>query len=817
MSGPPAVRWAFVILLSDAEDRAGFRQLLEDVTLPGAAHRVTYLAPPTGGPQFFADQAAAQRTAASIPAGADLVYVVEDEPGLPDIVARNDGIFYVGIGSQRRAPAYQESERCSVFMSGGPLDFATVIMRDWSELVRPDDVLFDAGEALRMASLAVELPVGSPEGAAPDGKGQADRLFQLLWRTLPSAVLPVGRIVSDLWTTDDALGYRAFADAIVAFLRHRGTRPPLTVGIRAPWGAGKTSLMRMIRADLDPPGPDGSRSPIRLLASAEQPARPPRVEYLLRLARTRREPGATAGQQAFIDTAQRATVWFNPWMYQTGEQVWAALAHEIITQVTERMPMGEREEFWLRVNLSRIDREAVRRSVYRVLLGRLVTALLALVPFAVAAAALAAASASSAVVSAVLAAGSGVTGIAMLARAISLAREPVRDVLGSLVRWRDPMLVADEDATVPLVAIADPAYAARAGFFHFVRGDVGAVLGLVATAEQPLVVFIDDLDRCSPRVVAQVIEAVNVFLAGEFPNCLFVLAMEPQATVASIEVAYRDLNSVLRSAPGMGPSLGWRFLDKLVQLPLQLPPPHPASALPEYLESIDRLPASLTFKPARGGGTAAPAVPESMAPGPGQPSQPAADQDDAGGQADASQQVSQETLIDRITAAAENLDDISRVAEALRQQDGIPAETVIRAATTVFDARFKTTDLEVRRVMLDGLESLPGLNAREVKRFINLFRFYAVIGIRRRLAGFESATIREAATLAAIASQWPDVVGLAAGPAVLAALREGPTTRERASQLRLDGIDLARLTALAEFLRSDRNALTPGAMALLVG
>jgi hypothetical protein len=32
-------------------------------------------------------------------------------------------------------------------------------------------------------------------------------------------------------------------------------------------------------------------------------------------------------------------------MYQSGEQVWAGLAHEVITQITGRMSRAERERF----------------------------------------------------------------------------------------------------------------------------------------------------------------------------------------------------------------------------------------------------------------------------------------------------------------------------------------------------------------------------------------------------------------------------------------------------------------------------------------
>ena len=65
-------------------------------------------------------------------------------------------------------------------------------------------------------------------------------------------------------------------------------------------------------------------------------------------------------------------------MYQTGDQVWAGLAHEIIRQVTERMSVRDRERFWLALNLSRVEGEAVRRRIYTMALERLVPALVAL-------------------------------------------------------------------------------------------------------------------------------------------------------------------------------------------------------------------------------------------------------------------------------------------------------------------------------------------------------------------------------------------------------------------------------------------------------
>jgi len=58
---------------------------------------------------------------------------------------------------------------------------------------------------------------------------------------------------------------------------------------------------------------------------------------------------------------------------------------------------------------------------------------------------------------------------------------------------------------------------------------------------------------------------VNLFLAGEF-----VLAMEPDVVAAHVEVAYADLMRKLYPDAETG-ALGWRFLEKIVQLPLSLP------------------------------------------------------------------------------------------------------------------------------------------------------------------------------------------------------------------------------------------------------
>ena len=90
----------------------------------------------------------------------------------------------------------------------------------------------------------------------------------------------------------------------------------------------------------------------------------------------------------------------------------------------------------------------------------------------------------------------------------------------------------------------------RSGLPYLVQTDMRSVLDLVADQERPLVVVVDDVDRCSSSAATQVIEAINLFLAGEFPNCIFVIALDPEVVVSHIEVAYHDIVEKLRLSPG---------------------------------------------------------------------------------------------------------------------------------------------------------------------------------------------------------------------------------------------------------------------------
>lgn len=88
---------------------------------------------------------------------------------------------------------------------------------------------------------------------------------------------------------------------------------------------------------------------------------------------------------------------------------------------------------------------------------------------------------------------------------------------------------------------------------------------------QRLVVFVDDLDRCLPEKVVEVLEAIKMFL--DVPGCIFVLGIDQQVVARGIEIKYKEFGLPMdgKDEPKFMIE-GIRYLEKIIQLPFQIPP-----------------------------------------------------------------------------------------------------------------------------------------------------------------------------------------------------------------------------------------------------
>ena len=402
---------------------------------------------------------------------------------------------------------------------------------------------------------------------------------------------PATRLSSDRWTTDDRLGYRGYARAMRHFLLHPSSRPPLSISIQAPWGAGKTSLMRMLQQELDPEAVRAARAGGWKALYANQTGDPDRspigLGSFLKIIGGEDIEGQINGSSKFLgEKPQRYTVWFNAWKYESGDQLWAGLATAIIDQFTSRMDAYNREKFLLCLQASRIDPAKVRTQIYELAFHETLTGLTNIWLWVRSAVPLAIGggfqiwSETAAATSAGITTTTGLLPAAVLVSALWAAGEIFR-----LFGKQKEKAKKEPVSTTLKDIVSVPDYEAEIGFTHKVVNDLQRIFETLSfpnekgekptdTEWPPIVVFIDDLDRCSPRKVADVIEGVNLFLAGDFMPCMFIIGMDPQMVSAALDTAHGDIAEHIPGYDRQTP-IGWRFMDKFVQLPFTIPPPGP--------------------------------------------------------------------------------------------------------------------------------------------------------------------------------------------------------------------------------------------------
>jgi hypothetical protein len=129
------------------------------------------------------------------------------------------------------------------------------------------------------------------------------------------------RALSDKPSLIDLLDYRDYAEALIDLIQNPKTQTPLTIAIDGAWGSGKTTLMEMMKGDLD---------------------------------RQKRDDDGQSNAH---------TVWFNAWKYDREDSLWAALALEILAQVRKELTMWQRGWLWIRLNWKRFDWQELLKAI----------------------------------------------------------------------------------------------------------------------------------------------------------------------------------------------------------------------------------------------------------------------------------------------------------------------------------------------------------------------------------------------------------------------------------------------------------------------
>jgi hypothetical protein len=627
-------------------------------------------------------------------------------------------------------------------------------------------------EDCRMIQALVEHGVKKESISAEDERGVDGRPDEPAPAPVPTepertGANPTPKVDSDLWSDEDRLGYEAYARTIASLITHRETKPPLTIGIRAPWGAGKTTLMRRVQHLLDGDAELTERNESGLKQMWQQstmtfwsllrtlnrktiivdpekheadgePARGRARELLKEAVRVDAlKPKASAAGRGY-GVSPRITVWFNVWRYQTSEQVWAGMAHCMISQITARMSTRQRELFWLRLRTRRINADEVRWRVWEAVLRQVLP--FALLTIAVCLLLFLAA----------LIVGALPVMAAFPKLLVHIERSiPFAGILA--IAWKTGSKLGDKAAGAVRDLVREPDYENKMGYLAVVESDIRDVLKLASvTSKQPLVVFVDDLDRCAPYKVAEVVEALNLFLCGDYPNCVFVIGMEPGMVAAALEVANKD---VIEKAVEMGLAdrtalVGWRFMEKIVQLPIMIPPPTEAGRL-KYVNSLTG------FGAVSGAGIATFILP-GVSPATAltvrvfRPPQHGTEEEKK-----------VQEYLEKIGPTENAREAASRGEDVVAQAPEEERWAAQEAGNRVYERTLSKQD-SLMAGFLEEVARLVDGNPRQIKRYVNVFRFYCTLRHSLRLGGSipreDLPSDEVLAKFAALSIQWPHAV-----------------------------------------------------------
>ena len=210
-----------------------------------------------------------------------------------------------------------------------------------------------------------------------------------------------------------------------------------------------------------------------------------------------------------------------------------------------------------------------------------------------------------------------------------------------------------------------------------------------------IVLYIDDLDRCPPNKVIEVLQAVHLLLA--FPLFVVVVGVDARWISRSLETRYRELLHAEGAENGAGANDMYGvlrsndYLEKIFQIPL-------------WLRPMDRTAVSRMIEGMAGRATVkavprAPAAAQTAAPAPGSVATPAASPAPAAVQANPA---------------------ASPVASPVPAAPASPAPSVAAAPPVANAESLEIRGFEIE--MMDDLATLLGRSPRALKRFFNVYR-----------------------------------------------------------------------------------------------
>jgi Cdc6-like AAA superfamily ATPase len=313
----------------------------------------------------------------------------------------------------------------------------------------------------------------------------------------------------------DRLGFWALVDAVAKFLDNRSTEPPLVLAVNGPWGAGKSSIMRMLATELE-------------------------------------------------RTGRFQIAWFNAWKYQKQEQILAAFLKAVATELSREWGVWFSLRLaWIRIREATFSQLCVLSAPFLLLFAAWWAPELL-----------------------------GQLGVV----AADAAKDPEEQIAG-LATAR---FVSGAGGAATLLWLARFFLPFRVSYRKLLSmRDMGQHIGFLdqfenefklyrkAVDRKKFLIMIDDLDRCHPDAVVEVLKTINLIVtsdAGE-GKTFFVLGFDRRFILRSIEHHFKEFAKLGDLVEGR---FGPQYLKKIVTIAISVPEPDEA-ALKSLVERLSKV------------------------------------------------------------------------------------------------------------------------------------------------------------------------------------------------------------------------------------
>lgn len=364
---------------------------------------------------------------------------------------------------------------------------------------------------------------------------------------------------SDRPAQEDRLDVNTYAEALARFILHAQTKPPLTLGIHGPWGKGKSSFMKLVDIALVKWASVNRVSKTQELADLQAGIQQKEddVESATGEEKERLQSELDSKieeHKQLWKKMQRAakkevlTVWFNAWQFEDAKQIWAGLASRILERLERVLPLWSR--FWMHVWY------AWKKRRFELLFKLLLPVFIAF-PLGI---------------YVIFRGAEQVTSFIKNWQDIKKLLDVLLPVVGStlflfwFVVWRIFKVIQPVSERV-LGYTQLPKYREQMGYQHRVMNDLCFVYKHLRRrwSNCKVVVFIDDLDRCSEEKIMEVLQAINLILGNS--EFFVFMGMDTEMIYRAIRVYYRK-NQKDEPLPKDFPE---NYLRKIVQLSFHLP------------------------------------------------------------------------------------------------------------------------------------------------------------------------------------------------------------------------------------------------------